>query len=90
MWLICGTFGERLLFRKQDFKGILQTCGSEPLVEGREVNGGRDRTRTCDLLCVKENHQLRGLHRFSPVPNIYNNLGNLRFARMPTQTASPD
>jgi hypothetical protein len=34
-WLIWGLFGERLLFRKQDFKGVLQTCGSEPLAEGR-------------------------------------------------------
>jgi hypothetical protein len=40
-----------------------------------DSNGGRDRTRTCDLLRVKENHPLRGLHRFSPVSNIYNNLG---------------
>jgi hypothetical protein len=53
-WLICGLFGERLLFRKQDFKGVLQTRGSEPLAEGREVSGGRDRTRTCDLLRVKK------------------------------------
>ena len=50
-------------------------------------DGGRDRTRTCDLLRVKENHPLRGLHPFSPVPNIYNNLGNLRFAR--TQPKRP-
>ena len=29
------------------------TCWSEPLAEGREVNGGLDRTRTCDLLRVR-------------------------------------
>jgi hypothetical protein len=52
VWLICGTFGERLLFGKQDLKGILQTRGSEPPIESRWVNGGRDRTRTCDLLRV--------------------------------------
>jgi hypothetical protein len=39
------------------------------------------------LLRVKEDHPLRGLHRFSPVPNIYNNLGNLPFAR--TQPKRP-
>jgi hypothetical protein len=42
-----------------------------------EMNGGRDRTRTCDLLRVKENHPLQGLYRFSPIPNIYNTLGKL-------------
>ena len=45
------------------------------------MNGGRDRTRTCDLLRVKERHLFQGLHRFSLTPNIYNNLGNLLFAR---------
>jgi hypothetical protein len=49
--------------------------------EIKRVNGGRDRTRTCDLLRVKEHHLLQDLHRFSPTPNIYTNLGNLLFAR---------
>ena len=32
----------------------------------------------------------QGLHRFSPNPNNYNNLGNLLFARQSTQDASTD
>jgi len=46
--------------------------------------------RTPDPLRPRDRNRLQGLHRFSPNPNIYNNLGNLLFARQPTQVASRD
>jgi len=52
-----------------------------------DSNGGRDRTRTCDLLRVKDSHPLQGVYHFSPTPNDYNNLGSLLFAQKVTQAA---
>jgi hypothetical protein len=54
------------------------------------MRGGRDRTRTCDLLRVKENVQFQRLYRFSQIPNIYNNLGNVLFAQEATQVLATD
>jgi len=38
----------------------------------------------------RDRNRFQGLHRFSPNPNNYNNLGNLLFARQSTQDASTD
>jgi hypothetical protein len=38
----------------------------------------------------RDRSRLQSAHQFSANPNIYNNLGNLLFARQSTQTASID
>jgi hypothetical protein len=38
----------------------------------------------------RDRHGFQGLHTFSSIPNIYNNLGNLLFARTLTQMDSID
>jgi hypothetical protein len=38
----------------------------------------------------KDRNRFQGIHRFSPNPNKYNNLGNLLFARQSTQDTSTD
>jgi hypothetical protein len=54
------------------------------------VLGGRDRTRTCDLLRVKRSVGFFGFPVFYPVPLTFNNLGNLLFARSASPTPFAD
>ena len=53
-------------------------------------SGGRDRTRTCDLLRVKQAVGFFQLPAFYPVPLTFNNLGNLLFARSASSTTASD
>jgi hypothetical protein len=56
--------------------------------EDPDTNNADQRT---DERCAQGSfRRFQRLHRFSPNPNIYNNLGNLLFARLPTQVASRD
>ena len=52
--------------------------------------GGRGRTRTCDLLRVKRAVGFFWLPDFYPVLIIFNNLGNLLFARSVTPVVVGD
>ena len=42
-----------------------------------EINGARARTRTVDLLRVKERHLFQRLHQFYPSIPVFIHLGNL-------------
>ena len=47
-----------------------------------EINGGRGRTRTCDLLRVKNRHLFQKLHQFYPSIPVFIHLGNLLRSQM--------
>ena len=55
-----------------------------------EINGGRGRTRTCDLLRVKRIVGFFWFPDFYPVLIIFNDLGNLLFARLATPVVVED
>jgi hypothetical protein len=54
----------------------------EPCLSQILIYAAHDRASNWAIhLPPKDGHRLQGVHRLSPNPNIYNNLGNLLFAR---------
>jgi len=53
------------------------------------LNGGRDRTRTCDLLRVKRTNRFLSVLYFLLCPSLFNNLGRLlSLSRQPLKAQS--
>jgi hypothetical protein len=60
------------------------------VVENLESGGKPKEALERVAMRPRDRNRLQGLHRFSPNPNNYNNLGDLLFARQPTQDTSTD
>ena len=64
-----------------------ELCNKSGANGARCVSGGRDRTRTCDLLRVKHENRFFSVLYFLLCPLFFNNLGHLlSLSRQPLKT----